>query len=103
MAAVRRIDAVVQRIQQVLDSVTIAERPADLGKIGFGASIRIRDRHGEEEEYQIVGPDETDPAVGRISSISPLAQALMNRRPGETVRFKSPAGDQEMAILAVHY
>jgi transcription elongation factor GreB len=102
-ARVRRIDAAVQRIQQALDSVILAEPPADLGKVGFGASIRIRDHQGEEETYQIVGLDEADPSQGRISSISPLAQALMNSRAGDTVRFKSPAGDQELTILTVHY
>jgi len=102
-ARVRRIDAAVQRIQQALDSVILAEPPADLGKVGFGASIRIRDHQGEEETYQIVGLDEAEPSQGRISSISPLAQALMNSRAGDTVRFKSPAGDQELTILTVHY
>jgi transcription elongation factor GreB len=100
---VRRIDATVLRIQQVLDSVMVAEPPADPGKVGFGASIRIRDQEGEEETYQIVGPDEAEPQQGRISSISPMAQALMNGRAGDIVRFKSPAGEQELTILAVHY
>lgn len=102
-ARVRRIDAAVQRIQQALDSVILAEPPTDLGTVGFGASIRIRDHQGVEETYQIVGPGEAEPSQGRISSISPLAQAVMNSRAGDTVRFKSPAGDQELTILTVHY
>jgi transcription elongation factor GreB len=102
-AQVRRIDVAIQRIQQVLDSIIVAEPPADYGRVGFGASVRIRDHHGEEEAYQIVGPDEAEPDQGRISSISPLAQALMNRRTGDTVRFSSPAGEQELTVLAVHY
>ena len=102
-ARVGRIEAALQRIQQALDSVIVAEPPADSGKVGFGASVRIRDEHGEEEAYQLVGPDEVEPGQGRISSISPLAQALMNSRAGDTVRFKSPAGDQKLTILAVQY
>lgn len=100
---VRRIEAAIHRIQQVLDSVIVAEPPADPGKVGFGASIRIRDQQGEEETYQIVGPDEAEPSQGRISSVSPVAQALMNSRAGDTVRFSSPAGEQELTILGVHY
>jgi transcription elongation factor GreB len=99
----RRIDATIQRIQQALDSVIVAEPPADPGKSGFGASVQIRDQTGEEETYQIVGPDEAAPDQGRISSNSPLAQALMNSRMGDTVRFKSPAGEQELTILSVNY
>ena len=102
-ARVRRIEATIQRLQQTLDSVVVAEPPADSGKVNFGASVRIRDQHGEEEMYQIVGPDEAEPGQGRISAISPLAQALMNSKAGDTVRFKSPSGDQELTVLAVHY
>ena len=100
---VRRIEAAIQRIQQVLDSVIVAEPPADRGRVGLGAFVRTRDQQGEEEEYQIVGPDEAEPGQGRISSISPLAQALMNRVAGERARFKSPAGEQELMVLNVHY
>lgn len=100
---VRRIEAAIHRIQRVLDAVLVAEPPADPGKVGFGAFIRIRDPLGEEETYQIVGPDEAEPGQGRISSLSPMAQALMNRRVGDTVRFHSPAGERELTILAVHY
>jgi transcription elongation factor GreB len=103
ITSVRRIDAAIQRIQQALDSVIVAEPPSDPGKVGFGASVQIRDQTGEEDTYQIVGLDEAEPSQGRISSISPLAQDLMNSRAGDTVRFKSPAGHQELTILTVDY
>jgi transcription elongation factor GreB len=102
-ARIRRIEAAIQRIQLVLDSAIVAEPPADRGKVGFGASIRVRDQQGEDETYQIVGPDEAEPGQRRISSASPLAQALMNCRPGEKVHFKSPAGEQELTVLSVDY
>jgi transcription elongation GreA/GreB family factor len=79
-ARVRQIDAALQKIQRVMDSVMVAGPSADADKVGFGASVRIRDNHGEEETYQIVGPEEAEPAEGRISSISPLAQTLLNSR-----------------------
>jgi transcription elongation factor GreB len=99
----RRIQSAIRRLQSILDSVIVAEPPADSGKVGFGASVRIRYQHGEEETYQIVGSDEAEPGQGRISVISPLAQALMSSKVGDIVRFKCPAGDQELTVLAVHY
>lgn len=102
-ARIRRIEANIQRLQQTLDSVMVAEPPADPSKVGFGASVRIKDQTGEEETYQIVGVDEAEPSEGRISSASPLAQALMNSRAGDTVRFKSPAGEQQLTILSVNH
>lgn len=102
-ARVRRIEAAIHRIEQALDSVMVAEPPADPGKVGFGASIRVRDQQGEEDSYQIVGPDEAEPGEGRITANSPLAHALMNARVGDTVRFKSPAGERELTILTLRY
>lgn len=99
----RRIESAIRKLQSILDSVIVAEPPTDPGKVGFGASVRIRCQDGDEETYRIVGTDEAEPGQGRISAISPLAQALMNSKAGDTVRFKSPAGDQELTVLAVHY
>jgi transcription elongation factor GreB len=99
----RRLEAAIQRTEETLDSIIVAEPPADPEKVGFGALVQIRGQDGEEEIYQIVGVDEADAEQGRISTLSPLAQALMNRRTGDKVRFKSPAGEQEMAVLGVHY
>lgn len=100
---VRQIDAAIQKIQRVMDSVIVAGPPTAADKVGFGAFVRITDNQGEEETYRIVGPDEAEPGKGRISSISPLAQALLNSRVGDTVRFSSPAGEQELTILDVGY
>ncbi len=102
-AALRRSESAIQKLQSTLDSVIIAERPADQERVAFGASVRIRDENGEEETYQIVGVDESDPAQGRISWISPLARALLNQRAGDKIRFQSPAGAEELTILKVDY
>ena len=102
-ASLRRIDSDIQKLQRTLNSVIVADPPTDKDKIAFGASVLVRDSTGEQDTYQIVGLDETAPEQGRISASSPLARALMNRRAGEKVRFQSPAGDQELTILTVHY
>jgi transcription elongation factor GreB len=97
------LETAVRRLQLLLDSVVVAEIPAEKDKIAFGASVRIRRPTGEEECYQVVGVDEADPAAGRISWISPLARALMNHRAGDTVYFRAPGGDDELSVLSVEY
>jgi len=99
----RRIESTIRKLRLILDSIVVAEIPDDREKVGFGASVLIRHGKGEEEGYQIVGIDESDPGQGRISWISPLARALLNRRKGDTIRFQSPAGDQELRIVQVSY
>jgi transcription elongation factor GreB len=102
-AALRRLETVIQKLQSTLNSVVVVEPPADQERIAFGAAVRVQGEDGDEETYQIVGVDEADPGHGRISSASPLARALLTRRAGEKVRFKSPGGEHELTILSVRY
>jgi transcription elongation factor GreB len=99
----RKIESAIRRLQQTLDSVVVAEIPADQEKVAFGAAVMIRHGNGEEAAYHIVGVEEADPERGSISWISPLARALLSRRAGDKVRFRSPAGDEELAIITVRY
>ena len=99
----RQIESAIRNLQQILDSVVLAEIPADQEKIAFGATVVIRHGNGEEVAYRIVGVEEADPDHGSISWISPLAQALLSRRAGDKVRFRSPAGEQELTILSVRF
>jgi transcription elongation factor GreB len=96
-------EAVIRRIQLVLQTMVVAEIPANPQKIAFGAEVTLRRGNGEEEVYQIVGVEETDPEKGLISWISPLARALLSHKAGEKVRFASPAGNDQLTILRVHY
>ena len=99
----RRFDSTIRKLESILGSVVVAEVPADQDKVAFGASIVVRYSNGDEEAYRIVGVDEADPAHDRISWISPLARAILNHRAGDKILFRSPAGDQELTILKVHY
>lgn len=79
-------------VNSVLDSVR--EKPSSAAD-GFGcAVVVVDDDSGVEAVWEIVGPDEADPAARRISLASPLGRALSGRRPGDTVTVRRPAGDQ---------
>jgi transcription elongation factor GreB len=99
----RRLDTAIRRLQATLNTVVVAEPPADQSKVAFGAFVSIRYANADEDEYQIVGVDEADPDRGRISWISPLARVLLSRRAGDQVSFRSPAGVEELTILQVSY
>jgi transcription elongation factor GreB len=44
-----------------------------------------------------------DPGKHYVSWISPVARALIKAREGDTVNLHTPAGDQEIEIVAVRY
>ena len=99
----RKIESAIRELQQILDSVIVVEIPAVQEKIAFGATVMVRHGNGEESAYHIVGVEEADPERGSISWISPLARALLSRRAGDKVRFRSPARDEELTIMTVRY
>ncbi len=105
--AKRQLQVLDQRIlhlQQSLRSAEVVPAPAGpVDQVRFGATVTVREREGGEACYRIVGMDETDLDRGWVSWRSPIARALLNRRPGDRIRFQLPSGEEELEILSVHY
>ena len=100
----KALDQRIRYLQQSLSTAEIVEPPAEPDDVvRFGATVTVRDSGGEVSRYRLVGADETDPAEGAVSWLSPLAQALMNARRGDRVSFHVPAGEQALEIVAVDY
>jgi len=55
----------------------------------------------EKVEYAIVGSHEVDMAQNKISTTSPLVQAMLGKKKGETFSFKSPRGVQDYTIIGI--
>jgi len=65
--------------------------------VQFGHAVTIMRDDGRQQTFRIVGEDEADPAGGSISYVSPLGQALLGKRRGDTLR----AGKDEAVITAI--
>lgn len=81
--------------------VDVAGQPRE--RVAFGAEVTAEDETGVQRVIRIVGEDEADAAAGRVSWVSPLAQALLNAGPGDLVTWKRPVGDLELEILSIVY
>lgn len=74
------------------------------GKVIFGSTVTLMDLDTEAEvKYQIVGDDEADIKVGKISVGSPIARALIGKEEGQTTLVKTPKGEAEYEIVSVEY
>ena len=74
------------------------------GRCVFATTITLMNLADESEiTYQIVGEDEADIALGKISCHSPIASALMGNEEGDEVTVKAPQGDIIYEILEVKY
>ncbi len=92
----------IQQIEHILKNAVLVEKQTD-GIVGLGSEVIINKIESPEEEkkYTIVGPAEADMAIGKLSSESPLGQALLGGKEGETVAFESPRGTTHYNIIKV--
>ena len=72
-------------------------------KVVFGATVTLLDEEQKKIRYQLVGQQEADARVGRISYNSPLGRALIGRQSGEEVEVSTPAGDRYYEIAKIEF
>jgi transcription elongation GreA/GreB family factor len=70
-------------------------------RVRFGVTVDVCDEAGLIETLTIVGEDEADAAEGKISWVSPLAEALLNAELGVEVVWHRPAGRKRLEIVAI--
>jgi len=72
------------------------------GKVGLGSTVQLKDTtSGENITYDLVTPEETDPAQGRISPSSPIGKCLLNHEEGDVVEIRVPSGTKEYEIISL--
>jgi transcription elongation factor GreA len=100
------IEGRIQELEGKLGSAQIID-PKSLnagGKIVFGATVDLLDVESDSEvTYQIVGEDESDIKLGRISISSPIARALIGKQVDDVADVQAPGGIREYEILDVRY
>jgi transcription elongation factor GreB len=72
-------------------------------KVRFGARVTVMDEDGDERTYLICGVDEAEPAIGRVSWISPIAKTLIGHEVGDEVVLRLPRGEQTLEIVDIEY
>ena len=91
-----RIRELRQRMSEVA-SIDISRIPHD--KAGYGSTLVLYDAEREEEvTYRLVTPEETDPAAGLISTVSPIGRSLMGKEAGDEVVVSIPSGTRRFEV-----
>ena len=88
------VKARIRQIRQRLDevkSIDISKIPTD--RVAYGSTVVLYDLEKDEKvRYRLVTSEESDPEGGKISTVSPIGQALMGKEEGDTVKVKTPTG-----------
>lgn len=97
----RRLNFLSRRMKaaQIVDP---AEQP-DKNRIYFGATVTMVDEDDRERTVTLVGEDEAEASAGRISWISPMANALKRAAVGDCRTVRLPSGPKDYEIIEIRY
>jgi len=97
-----------QEIEEILKDYEIIEEEdpnsktkSKIVQLGTNLKVEYTDSNGVFE-FQIVGSSESDVLANKISNESPIAEALLGRKVGDIVSFKSPSGKLSVKILEIN-
>lgn len=96
-----KLEERIQKIEQILQSSQVVSGGGgEVIEIGSKVVV-IKDGEKREKKYQIVGSEEADMTQGKISNKSPFGQALLGRKKGDDISFKTPSGAVNYKIINV--
>lgn len=94
-----RISLLQQRLMEV-ESIDVSKIPTD--SIAYGSRVVLYDLDKDEKvNYHLVTSEESDPDNGKISTVSPIGQALMGKEEGDEIKVKTPTGWRNFEISRV--
>jgi transcription elongation factor GreA len=80
----------------------IDESEVNTERVYVGCKVTVLKNDSDTEyEYKIVGSNEADPFNGKISDESPAGSALIGKKEGDSVSFKTPGGNQNYKIIKI--
>lgn len=94
----RQISAIEDQLKRV---VVIEAGKNAAGTVQLGSTVVLETSKGVRKTFQLLGPQESAPAEGRISYQSPLGAALMGCAAADTVKVQTANGVQEYRIIEI--
>ncbi len=94
---------VEQRIAELeasLKAIEVIQKKDGADAVSVGDTVTVQ-WNGETKTYTIVGPNEADPASGRISNESPVGQVLLGKRVGDQASIRTPSGPKDVRITNI--
>ena len=88
---------------RIESAILTTPKEEDHSIVLFGAIVTVEDEEGNLSAYEIVGEDEADIHQGKVSYLSPLAEALIGSKLGDEVTWEKPMGDAYLTIQKIEY
>ncbi len=94
------IEERIMVIEEILKTAVIVGHKHKTDAVGIGSVVTVK-RGKDTKTFTIVGSEETNVAEGKISNKSPLGEAMMNKRKGESCAYVTPSGEMDCVILEI--
>jgi transcription elongation factor GreA len=92
----------IKKLEELVKNTKIVTDGKKKSEISFNSKVTIKKEGSTEgHEYTIVGSEEADMRVKKLSHVSPLGSALMGKKKGDTFSFETPSGKQTYTIEKV--
>lgn len=95
------LDGRIDELRVVVDNaIVVADQAKSTSKVSVGTTVTVEIK-GKKYDYKIVGEWEADPLNKKISHESPLGQALIDKKIGDSVEVEAPAGTVTYTIVEI--
>ncbi len=94
-----RIEQQIAELEVTVKNARIITK-SDTTQVDIGSTVTLK-CDGQNKVYRIVGSKEADPLNGKISNESPMGQALLNRKKGESVSIPAPGGNKQCVVVKI--
>ncbi len=99
------LEAEIRRVEERLATAQVIDTdvvPEDM--VFLGATVKLKDlKYGDEELFRLVGEASGAHAgeIVEVTADSPMGEALMRARVGETIRVDAPRGEMRFEIIEI--
>jgi transcription elongation factor GreA len=91
----------ISEIEHILQNVEIIKKPKGDSKVRLGSEVKLKSTDGKSKTYSVVGTVEADPSEGKISDESPIGQALLGKKVGESVDIVTPVETTSYKVVSI--
>ena len=96
------LQARIDELQNIIENAVIVKNTKNTSKVGMGSQVTVRKAGTKKDKsFTMVGEFEANPTANKISVGSPLGAALLNKKKGDTVVVKAPAGEMKYEIVEI--
>ena len=94
-------EARVRELEKLIETAEVLELGSPDGVVVLGSQVTVRFDDGETDTWLLVTPEEASLPDGSVSTDSPIGQALLGSKDGDSIAVKTPSGDLNYTVVSV--